>query len=75
MDTHTDDARGHVHRAEARLLRIVSLQRNALRLVLDVESGDGRMVRHLLDDKVCAAAPILVRPVPVEDSAKGVSQT
>lgn len=30
------------------------------------------MVRHLLDDEVCAAAPVLVRPVSIEDSAQRV---
>jgi len=35
-----------------------------------VEGSDGRVVRHLLDNKVGAAAPILVRPVSIEDSGE-----
>ena len=61
-----DDARF----AERRLLRVVALQLETLALVLDVVRGDGRVMRDLLYDELCAPAAFSIRPVSVEQLAQ-----
>ena len=61
-----DDAR----LAERRLLRVVALQLETLALVLDVVRGDGRVMRDLLYDELCAPAAFSIRPVSVEQLAQ-----
>lgn len=60
-----------VRTAEARLLCIMPLQRDAPCGVRDVVRRDRRVVRHLLYDEVRAPAPTDVRPVPIEQPAWG----
>ena len=61
-----DDAR----LAERRLLRVVALQLETLALVLDVVRGDGRVMRDLLYDELCAPTAFSIRPVSVEQLAQ-----
>ena len=58
---------------EARLLRRVSLEREALRGVGDVVCRDGRVVRDLLDNEVRLAAAVYVGPVTIEEPTRGES--
>ena len=52
---------------EARLLRRVSLEREALRGVGDIVRRDGRVVRDLLDNEIRLAAAVYVGPVAIEE--------
>ena len=58
---------------EARLLRRVSLEGEALRGVGDVVCRDGRVVRDLLDDKVGLPTTVLIGPETVEQPTQGRS--
>ena len=61
---------------ETRLLRRVSLEREALRGVGDVVCRDGRVMRDLLDNEVRLTAAVYVGPVAIEEpTGDGSSQS
>ena len=61
---------------EARLLRRVSLEREALRGVGDIVCRDRRVVRDLLNNEIRLAAAVYVGPMAIEEpTGDGSSQS
>lgn len=56
--------------AEARLLRVVADQLEALRHILDDVGGDWRVVGHLLNEQVSLATTVLVGPCAIEQPVR-----